>query len=181
MSRYTTLATAIALTVSAGLAHAGPGCMHGNHPGGMQVYPGMMPPGYMGGYNAMRAPVGYAPRHGGGYMASPLAPQPGYGAAAKPEKTASSSEEAANTTTVRIRGMQFEPATIRIKPGTTVTWIQEDRAPHTVTGVDGALSSNTILDGQEFSHTFSTAGEFAYQCNFHPMMKGKVVVEGPPA
>ena len=185
MSRHTSLATAIVLTLSTGLAQAGPGCMHGNHPGGMQAYPGTMPPGYMGGYNTMRAPMSYAPHRGGGYMAAPAAPQPGYGKSVLPEKTAatrvSAADAEADTVTVRIRGMQFEPATVSIQPGTTGTWIQEDRAPHTVSGENGELSSNTILSGQTFSHTFTSTGEYNYSCNFHPMMKGAVVVEGPPA
>ena len=72
--------------------------------------------------------------------------------------------------------MRFEPAEIRVKPGTTVTWIQEDRAPHTVTGA-GKLDSKTLTSGQRYSHTFTRSGEYAYACNFHPMMKGRVIVE----
>ena len=73
--------------------------------------------------------------------------------------------------------MRFEPATITVQPGTTVTWIQEDGAPHTVTGKNGQLQSDTLMGGQRFSHTFDEAGSYDYACNFHPMMKGTVVVE----
>jgi plastocyanin len=82
----------------------------------------------------------------------------------------------AETVTVRIKGMRFEPVNVTVKPGTTVTWIQEDRMPHTITGQGNGLRSSTLYGGQEYSHTFTEAGSYEYRCGLHPSMKGSIVV-----
>ena len=79
--------------------------------------------------------------------------------------------------TVRIDGMRFEPSSITVKPGTTVTWIHGSSMPHTVTGNADGLRSSTLYSGQHFSHTFDAAGRYDYTCDFHPSMKGSVIVE----
>jgi plastocyanin len=84
---------------------------------------------------------------------------------------------AGETVTVRISGMRFEPASITVKPGTTVTWIHESSMPHTVSSQSGGPSSSTLYNGQSFSHTFDTAGRYDYLCGLHPSMKGSVMVE----
>ena len=60
--------------------------------------------------------------------------------------------------------------------GTTVTWINDDWAPHTVTADDGAFVSDRLNQGQRFAHTFAEAGTYPYRCSFHPGMLGTVVV-----
>jgi amicyanin len=83
-----------------------------------------------------------------------------------------------DTNSVTIRGFAFNPATLTVKVGTTVTWTNEDAAPHTVTSVTGSeLGSSTLSTGQSYSHTFSTAGDFDYYCTIHPSMKAKIIVE----
>ena len=78
---------------------------------------------------------------------------------------------------VRISGMRFEPASITVKPGTTVTWIHESPMPHTITGNAGSLGSGTLYSGQTYSHTFEEDGLFNYYCGIHPSMTGSVLVE----
>ena len=75
-----------------------------------------------------------------------------------------------------IEGFAFSPGTIEIKVGTTVTWTNNDSAPHTVTSSDGMLDSGRLEQGATFSYTFDTAGSFDYFCEFHPNMTGTVVV-----
>ena len=93
-------------------------------------------------------------------------------------RTAVSSDNtpAAETVTVRISGMRFEPANLTVKPGTTVTWVQGDRMPHTITGKTKGLRSNTLGTGQKYSYTFTEAGSYDYSCGIHPSMKGRVIV-----
>ena len=80
--------------------------------------------------------------------------------------------------TVDIQGYKFSPATITIKKGTTVTWTNQDSAPHTVTSTSGSeLASDTLSKGGAYSHTFDKAGTFDYHCTVHPNMKAKVIVE----
>lgn len=84
---------------------------------------------------------------------------------------------AGDNVTVRINGMRFEPATVTVKPGTTVTWVHGSQMPHTITGNTDGLSSSTLYNGQTFSHTFDASGQYEYFCNLHPSMTGSVIVE----
>ena len=61
----------------------------------------------------------------------------------------------------------FSPATLRVPVGTTVVWTHRGQAAHTVTADDGSFRSGTLRDGATFSHAFTTAGAFAYFCEFH--------------
>jgi plastocyanin len=79
--------------------------------------------------------------------------------------------------TIVIDGYEFNPAILTIAPGTTVTWVNEDETPHTVTE-NGKIFRSAALDtGDRFSYTFAQAGEFTYYCTLHPMMVGKIVVK----
>lgn len=80
------------------------------------------------------------------------------------------------TNTVEIKGFAFNPDTITIAKGTTVTWTNMDSAQHTVTGIGNDISSEILSQGQTYSFTFNEAGTFEYQCHIHPGMKGKVIV-----
>jgi len=60
--------------------------------------------------------------------------------------------------------------------GTTVTWTNGDDIPHTVVETGKAFKSKPLDTEDSFSHTFESAGEFAYFCSLHPHMTGKVVV-----
>ncbi len=84
---------------------------------------------------------------------------------------------AAAGTTVEIKNFAFNPVTIIISKGQTVTWTNMDSAPHTVTSTSGIFDSGSIGNGQTFSYTFNTAGTFEYSCIVHPSMQhGKVIV-----
>jgi plastocyanin len=78
---------------------------------------------------------------------------------------------------VSIKGRAFQPATLRIKKGESVTWKNNDDIDHTVDAEDGSFSSGTIKSGKSFTHTFKKAGKYAYSCHLHPRMKGTIVVE----
>lgn len=83
---------------------------------------------------------------------------------------------------VAISGFAYQPDSVRIAPGQTVTWINcetETLEPHTSTGDGGEWDSPDLAPGQRFSHTFPTAtgSPFTYHCAPHPFMVGKVVVQ----
>ena len=73
----------------------------------------------------------------------------------------------------------YVPSTIRVVIGVnnTVTWVNNDDAPHTVTANNGAFNSGNLNAGQSWSFTFTTPGTYAYYCSYHPWMKGTVIVE----
>src|SRR5213080_476251 len=72
----------------------------------------------------------------------------------------------------------FQPATLSIKMGTQVEWLNTSDAPHTVTS-DAAgdfNSTSNITQNQTFKFTFTKAGTFHYHCNIHPYMKATITV-----
>ena len=79
---------------------------------------------------------------------------------------------------VRIANLSFDPPSITIPAGSTVTWSNDDITPHTVTATGGLFDSGIFDPGTSFSWTFAEPGTFAYQCLLHPSMQGNVVVEG---
>jgi len=81
-----------------------------------------------------------------------------------------------NPNSVSIANMAFNPASITVKAGTTVTWTNYDMMTHTVTADNDSFNSGDILSGSTFSFTFSTAGTFNYHCTIHPLMKGTITV-----
>jgi plastocyanin len=85
------------------------------------------------------------------------------------------------TMTVSIKGFAFNPPNATVAPGTTVTWVNDDQAPHTATANDGAFDSGTLQPGQSYSFTFDKPGTYAYHCNIHPDMTGTITVSGASA
>ncbi len=80
-------------------------------------------------------------------------------------------------------GKFFEPETLTVSKGSTVTWTNGDSTLHTVTsgsaesGNSGTeFDSSYLAAGKTFQHPFSTSGTFDYYCTLHPYMKGKVIV-----
>ena len=77
-------------------------------------------------------------------------------------------------------GLAFEPAAIRLSPGTTVTWEWTGQGGlHNVVAEDGAFESERKQQaGATFEHTFSNPGLFRYVCEPHESlgMKGGVRV-----
>lgn len=83
---------------------------------------------------------------------------------------------AATPGTVAIAGFAFDPQAITVATGTTITWTNQDRFAHTVTGANAAFESGELAQGQAFSFEFDTVGTFTYICNIHPSMAATVVV-----
>ena len=86
----------------------------------------------------------------------------------------------AQSVVVEMRDIQFRPQGIRVRPGTTVTWVNRDPVVHNVRQVGGHfLSPDVMQPGEMFSFTFREPGKYRYQCTFHhPYMNGVVIVEG---
>ncbi len=80
---------------------------------------------------------------------------------------------------VAIRGFSFEPETVHVVAGGTVTWVNcapADEPAHTSTADQGVWGSDLLESGDVFSFTFAQAGSFPYHCEPHPFMQGVVVV-----
>lgn len=72
------------------------------------------------------------------------------------------------------------PGEVVVRPGQTVTWVNSDAGPHTVTsgtpggGIDGLFDSGLVAAGSSFSHKFTRKGRYRYFCMLHPD-QGRVV------
>ncbi len=79
---------------------------------------------------------------------------------------------------VNIQNFAFSPATITVSAGTTVTWTNLDSTTHKIVSDSGSeLDSPNMDNGGVYTHTFSTAGTYAYHCGIHTYMKGTVIVQ----
>ena len=77
---------------------------------------------------------------------------------------------------VSIANFAFTPGEITIAPGETVTWTNDDGAPHGLEYNDGAKGVDPLLPGSSFTRRFDQAGTYEYNCSVHPYMTGRVVV-----
>jgi plastocyanin len=81
---------------------------------------------------------------------------------------------------VTIAGFAFDPASVTIQVGDSVTWTNQDSTAHTATAA-GAFDTGNIASGASATVTSDTAGTFAYVCSIHPTMTGTVVVQAASA
>ncbi len=78
---------------------------------------------------------------------------------------------------IEIKDFAFNPQTITVKSGETVTWINRDEEPHTIVSVGKQFKKSTALDtDQEFTLTVGAPGTYDYFCSVHPKMTGTIVV-----
>lgn len=86
------------------------------------------------------------------------------------------SNSSAGANSVAIQNMAFNPTTLTVPVGTTVTWKNLDSTTHHVVSNTGAFDSGDLANGQSYSFTFNQAGTFPYHCSIHPSMTGTIVV-----
>lgn len=79
-------------------------------------------------------------------------------------------------TTVTERGFAFEPATLTVKVGDTVSFVNEDSAPHEVK-FDSGEQLATQSQGDKVTWTAEKPGTYPYSCSIHPSMRGEIIVE----
>ena len=84
----------------------------------------------------------------------------------------------AQTYDIEISNFAYSPSSLTINAGDTVIWTNRDSVEHTVTSDSGSeLASQLFSDGETYSHTFNSAGEYTYHCIPHPNMKAKIIVQ----
>jgi plastocyanin len=80
------------------------------------------------------------------------------------------------STTVHIKNFMFVPATLTVPAGTTVTFVNDDDEPHTITATNKSFDSEGLDTHGKWTHLFAKAGSFTYFCELHPYMKGRLIV-----
>jgi len=84
--------------------------------------------------------------------------------------------------TIVMRELSFEPDTVTIQAGESVTWKNEDRRSRQImSGAPPAMTdefmSPVLEKGQEWSRTFDQPGEYPYHDMRIPGLLGRVIVE----
>lgn len=75
--------------------------------------------------------------------------------------------------------MRFEPVSITVSAGTTVTWINNDGSNHIIQ-IKAGDKSPRLRHGANWSHNFATPGEYPYICAIHgERMSGTIIVQAP--
>lgn len=90
--------------------------------------------------------------------------------------TGSATTPSAATHAVAANDDTFEPKTLTIQPGATVTWTNRGQHAHTVTFEGVGVDSADIQPGGSFSATFPHAGTYNYYCRHHKDMRATIVV-----
>lgn len=81
----------------------------------------------------------------------------------------------AETVVVTIENMKFNPATVSVKKGDKVTFINKDIVAHNATETKSLWASPLLQNGE--SWTFSPEKTTDYYCTVHVVMKGKIIVK----
>lgn len=82
---------------------------------------------------------------------------------------------AAASQSVTVQNFSFQPPSVTVNAGESVTWTNMDPTTHTVTA-DNASFNQSLAPGASTTIRFSQAGTFAYHCSIHSTMHGTVVV-----
>jgi plastocyanin len=75
-----------------------------------------------------------------------------------------------------IKDFEYGPPSASVKPGSKVTFVNRDSAPHTATVKGGGFDTGNLDKGQSKAITVDKPGTYDYVCEFHAFMKGKVTV-----
>jgi plastocyanin len=87
-----------------------------------------------------------------------------------------SSEPVATTEVKMVKSYRFDPKTIEIEAGQTVTWTNDDDFTHTVE-VEGQ-EDHKVDQGESVEITFDERGTYHYVCTLHSQdMDGRVIVK----
>src|SRR3972149_10807090 len=76
------------------------------------------------------------------------------------------------TATVIIDNFAYNPATLIVTKGTTVTWTNKYPLAHRVNADGGGFASGNLGTRSSFKWTFNESGNYTYHCENHPSMKG---------
>jgi plastocyanin len=72
--------------------------------------------------------------------------------------------------------ISFNPNEIIITKGQAITWINEEKTPHTITSKGFFLFNSLLKQNEEFTYQFDKVGSFEFGCTLHPWMHGTINV-----
>ncbi len=71
----------------------------------------------------------------------------------------------------------FKPLRVKVKVGTTVTWTNDGKLPHSATALDGSWTTGEVAPGKTATVKFDRPGNYTYSCADHPWSYAQIVVE----
>ena len=93
------------------------------------------------------------------------------------EETETEAASGGEEITVRMKDFAFDPQEVEAKVGQTITWVNEDDAPHNAVAQNGGdLKTETFEKDGSDSYTPQEAGTIEYICTVHPEMTGTITV-----
>ncbi len=85
---------------------------------------------------------------------------------------------ASDEAVITIEGFAFSGAGT-YEPGQTITVVNADGAPHTLTADDGSFTTGTLEAGDRVELTLpTTPGTYSFFCGVHPSMTGTLTIAG---
>jgi len=81
---------------------------------------------------------------------------------------------------VTIQNFFFDPASLTIDVGDTVTWTNNGTVGHSSTSDDLIWDSGILAPGDTSSFAFTSDGSYPYHCTPHPFMTGTITVSAMP-
>ncbi len=99
-----------------------------------------------------------------------------YGPSSSPSSAPQTSTTSQNT--VSMKNIAFNPSSLTINKGASVTWKNDDSTTHTTTSDTGLWDSGNLSPGQSYTRQFNDTGTFPYHCSIHvgQGMKGAIIV-----
>lgn len=80
-------------------------------------------------------------------------------------------------TIITITDSGYSPASVTIKAGTAVKFVNSGSMKHTASDDAGDWGTGTMESSGSFSKYFKTAGTYPYHCAYHANMKANIIVE----
>ncbi len=71
----------------------------------------------------------------------------------------------------------FNPTSVTVNVGDTVTWMKNSEFPHTSTASNRAWDSGNITPGGRYAFTFRNVGTYRFFCAYHEGQVGTVIVK----
>lgn len=92
--------------------------------------------------------------------------------------SSSTTAEAASTITINIKDYKYSKATVTVKKGTKIKWVNKDAMKHNAySSKAGGPKGPLLAKNKSWTWTASKTGTFNYICTPHPFMKGKIIVK----
>ena len=78
---------------------------------------------------------------------------------------------------IGIDNFAFNPKSLTVRAGQTVTWTNHDDVPHRIQSANDKFPPSSVLDTRAlYTVPLTAAGEYPYFCSLHPKMTGAITV-----